>query len=221
MAVAGTSLSIDIRAGGWNRPNGPKAPRLGLRVLIGGRQACVSASDTSAAHADRLAERAVAMAREAPEDPYAGLADPARLARELGSGGAGTVRRRARTRVPPRWRPTPAAPKPPRWPRPGITQVEASAGYGRRQRASGRHQRLFAAAMRAPRGRSPPWPSPATAPGWSATGPAKAASIRPTCPRPRSIGALAAERALARAGRAQAQDRHLPGAVMTNASPPR
>jgi PmbA protein len=47
---------------------------------MGRRQACVSASDTSAATVQALAERAVAMAREAPEDPTAGLADPAQLA---------------------------------------------------------------------------------------------------------------------------------------------
>ncbi|MEL6649150.1 MAG: DNA gyrase modulator, partial [Pseudomonadota bacterium] len=52
---------------------------IGLRVLIGGRQACVSASDTSKTTIATLAERAVAMAREAPEDPHAGLAEAAQL----------------------------------------------------------------------------------------------------------------------------------------------
>ena len=49
---------------------------LGLRVLIGQRQACVSSSDTSDATLAAMAERAVAMAREAPEDPWCGLARP-------------------------------------------------------------------------------------------------------------------------------------------------
>jgi PmbA protein len=48
-------------------------------VLIGQRQACVSVSDTSDATIAAVAERAVAMAREAPNDPYAGLADPSQL----------------------------------------------------------------------------------------------------------------------------------------------
>ncbi|MCC0070577.1 MAG: TldD/PmbA family protein, partial [Rhodobacteraceae bacterium] len=54
---------------------------IGLRVLIGRRQACVSASDISARTMAEMAERAVAMAREAPEDATIGLAEPADLAR--------------------------------------------------------------------------------------------------------------------------------------------
>ena len=41
----------------------------------------MSASDTSDATIAALAERAVAMAREAPEDPTVGLADPGQIAR--------------------------------------------------------------------------------------------------------------------------------------------
>ncbi|MFQ5567598.1 MAG: TldD/PmbA family protein, partial [Paracoccaceae bacterium] len=48
---------------------------LGLRVLIGQRQACVSSSDARAETLAEMAERAVAMAREAPEDPWCGLAE--------------------------------------------------------------------------------------------------------------------------------------------------
>ncbi len=55
---------------------------IGLRVLVGRRQACVSASDTSTTTITAMAERAVAMAREAPEDPFAGLADPSQLAQD-------------------------------------------------------------------------------------------------------------------------------------------
>ena len=80
LAVAGQSQSIDIRAGKLEQAERSEAVEIGLRVLIGGRQACVSASDVSPATVERLAERAVAMAREAPEDPTAGLADPGQLA---------------------------------------------------------------------------------------------------------------------------------------------
>lgn len=81
LATAGTSLSIDIRAGKLEQAERSEGAEIGLRVLIGGRQACVSASDTSDATIRRLAERAVAMATEAPSDPYAGLADPGQIAR--------------------------------------------------------------------------------------------------------------------------------------------
>src|SRR5690606_7718437 len=53
---------------------------LGLRVLIGKRQAIVSSTDLSPATLDILVERAIDMARVAPEDPWCGLADPAELA---------------------------------------------------------------------------------------------------------------------------------------------
>lgn len=80
LAVAGTALSIEIRKGALEQAERSEGVEIGLRVLMGRRQACVSASDTSAATIQALAERAVAMAREAPEDPNAGLAEPSQLA---------------------------------------------------------------------------------------------------------------------------------------------
>ena len=80
MAVAGRSVSLDIRAGALEQVERAEGTEIGLRVLIGRRQAFVSASDLSDRTITTLAERAVAMAREAPEDPTAGLADPGQLA---------------------------------------------------------------------------------------------------------------------------------------------
>lgn len=82
LAIHGSSLTIDVRRGMLEQAERAEGTELGLRVLFGGRQACVSASDVSDRTIAALAERAVAMAREAPDDPYAGLADPADLARE-------------------------------------------------------------------------------------------------------------------------------------------
>ncbi|MFT7060305.1 MAG: PmbA protein, partial [Pseudorhodobacter sp.] len=79
IAVDGIATSIDIRAGKLEQAERSEGVELGLRVLIGQRQACVSVSDTSDATIAAVAERAVAMAREAPNDPYAGLADPSQL----------------------------------------------------------------------------------------------------------------------------------------------
>ncbi|MEC9346317.1 MAG: metallopeptidase TldD-related protein [Pseudomonadota bacterium] len=53
---------------------------IGLRVLVGQRQAVVSGTDFKADALDELAARAVAMARISPEDRFCGLADPALLA---------------------------------------------------------------------------------------------------------------------------------------------
>ena len=58
MALSGTSQSIDIRAGALEQAERSEDVEIGLRVLIGGQQACVSASDTSPATLARLAERA-------------------------------------------------------------------------------------------------------------------------------------------------------------------
>lgn len=80
LAVSGTALSIEIRKRALEQAERSEGVEIGLRVLVGKRQACVSASDTAPATITALAERAVAMAREAPEDATAGLAEPSQLA---------------------------------------------------------------------------------------------------------------------------------------------
>ncbi len=80
LAVDGTSLSIDVLKGKLEHAERSEGIELGLRVLIGQRQACVASSDISDAAIARMAEQAFAMAREAPEDSSAGLADPGQLA---------------------------------------------------------------------------------------------------------------------------------------------
>src|SRR3954470_17785147 len=75
------SLSISVRMGDLEEVEREESRDLGLRVFIGKRQASVSGSDISAEARAKLVDRCLAMARLAPEDPYAGLADPERLAR--------------------------------------------------------------------------------------------------------------------------------------------
>ncbi|MBK5927624.1 TldD/PmbA family protein [Rhodobaculum claviforme] len=75
LAIEGRSLAIDVRAGQLEQAERAEGVEIGLRVLIGRRQACVSASDTRPDTLHEMAARAVAMAREAPEDPHVGLAD--------------------------------------------------------------------------------------------------------------------------------------------------
>jgi len=82
MAVDGAAVSIDVRKGSLEQAERAEGVEIGLRVLVGKRQACVSASDIGARTIAEMAERAVAMAREAPEDPTLGLAEPAQLAHE-------------------------------------------------------------------------------------------------------------------------------------------
>ena len=75
------SLSITVRNDALEEVEREESRDLGLRVCVGKRQATVSGSDISAEARAKLIERAVAMARLAPEDPYAGLADAGQLAR--------------------------------------------------------------------------------------------------------------------------------------------
>ncbi len=82
IATRGSSLSIDVRDGTLEHAERAEGTDIGLRVLIDKRQACVSASDTRAQTITTMAERAVAMAREAPQDPNLGLAEPSQLARD-------------------------------------------------------------------------------------------------------------------------------------------
>ncbi|MEM6739259.1 MAG: metallopeptidase TldD-related protein [Pseudomonadota bacterium] len=83
VALEGTSISIDVRAGALEQAERSESIDVGLRVMIGQRQACVSSSETTAETFAEMAARAVAMAREAPEDPGVMLAPTARLAREI------------------------------------------------------------------------------------------------------------------------------------------
>src|SRR5579871_1576201 len=75
------ALSVSVRSGALEEVEREEARDLGVRVFIGKRQAVVSGSDVSADARAKLVERVVAMARLAPEDPYAGLAPAERLAR--------------------------------------------------------------------------------------------------------------------------------------------
>jgi PmbA protein len=78
--VQGASLSIAERLGKPEKLERAEGRDLGLRVFVGKRQAIVSSSDISSQALGELADRAVAMAKAVPEDPFCGIADPADLA---------------------------------------------------------------------------------------------------------------------------------------------
>lgn len=133
VAIAGTSVSIDVRGGVLEEAQRAEGTDIGLRVFVGHRSANVSASDTSDRTVEEMAQRAVAMAAEAPEDPHAGIAETTQLATDVDAARLDLVD---------------ASPEPdPKWLEDqariaessaqsisGVTQVQsASAGYGRRQ----------------------------------------------------------------------------------------
>jgi PmbA protein len=83
VAMRSVSLSVEVRDGAVEESERAEGNDMGLRVLVGRRQAVVSTNDIEGDWIEALAERAVAMARVAPEDKYAGLADPKLLARSI------------------------------------------------------------------------------------------------------------------------------------------
>src|SRR3984893_4259476 len=80
--VEGTSLSHARRLGKTEKLERSEGQDLGLRVLVGKQQAMVSSSDRSPKMLTELVERAVAMARAIPEDPFCGLATPDEITKD-------------------------------------------------------------------------------------------------------------------------------------------
>ena len=81
VCVRGISLSVEVRHGKIEETGRAEGDDFTLRAFVGRRSASVSANVV--ADPSELAERAVAMARVAPEDPYTGLADADRLAKSF------------------------------------------------------------------------------------------------------------------------------------------
>ena len=198
LAVEGTSVSIDIRAGKLEQAERAEGIEIGLRVLIGGRQACVSASDISDATIARLAERAVAMAREAPADPHAGLADPDQIARNWDLA-ALEMHDPAPEPDAPALEAAARAVELAAMATKGITQVEASAAYAQRKMhlaASNGFSGGYGRTSHSPSAVAFTGEGTAMERDWAAEGRIFAADM----PGAEGIGALAGERALQRAG---------------------
>ena len=71
---------MQVKPGDLARERKPsRSAAAAKRTVIGRRSASVSSSDLSREALEALVERAVSMAREAPEDPYSGLAPEERL----------------------------------------------------------------------------------------------------------------------------------------------
>ena len=83
VAMRSVSISVEVRDGATEASERSEGNDMGLRVLVGRRQAVVSTNDLRGDGIPALAERAVAMARVAPEDKFAGLADPSLLAQQF------------------------------------------------------------------------------------------------------------------------------------------
>ncbi len=80
VATRGVSQSVEVRDGSVEESDRSESDNVGLRVFVGQQQAIVSTNDITG-DVDTLAQRAVAMAKVAPPDKFAGLADLSLLAR--------------------------------------------------------------------------------------------------------------------------------------------
>ncbi len=78
VCVRGIAMSVDVRLGKVEETRRAEGDDFTLRTFVGRRSATVSANVL--ADPNELAERAVAMAKVAPEDRFTGLADADRLA---------------------------------------------------------------------------------------------------------------------------------------------
>lgn len=76
------TTEVQVRLGELEEVTRSESEEIGLRIFIGRRSASTSSSDLSVDALSGLVERALAMAREAPEDPFAGLAPEERLYRD-------------------------------------------------------------------------------------------------------------------------------------------
>jgi PmbA protein len=83
VVVRSVSQSVEIRDGAVEESERAEGDDLGLRVLVGKKQAIASTNDLSPAATQELVARAVAMAKVAPEDKFAGLADEKLLAHDF------------------------------------------------------------------------------------------------------------------------------------------
>lgn len=82
VAMQADGISMEVREGALETAERAEGIQIGLRVLVGNSQACVSISDARDSAILTMAERAIAMAREAPEDLFCGLADPDQLSQD-------------------------------------------------------------------------------------------------------------------------------------------
>ena len=82
MAVEQSEMSVSIREGSVENLERSEATGVGLRVFAGQSSAIISGSVLTSESLQKLAERALAMAKAAPPDAFCGLADPSQLAKE-------------------------------------------------------------------------------------------------------------------------------------------
>ncbi len=81
--VRSVGMAQSVRLGQPERREREENQDIGLRLMIGKRQASASSADLTPKALEALVERVIAMAKAVPEDPYIGLAEPEQLAKDF------------------------------------------------------------------------------------------------------------------------------------------
>ncbi len=79
----GSSTSVSVRQGKIEEVGRSESRDIGIRVFAGQSSAIIAGSVLTPEAIGKLAERALAMAKLAPADPYSGIADPSQLATQI------------------------------------------------------------------------------------------------------------------------------------------
>jgi PmbA protein len=83
LAMESRSTEVSINHGKVEKLEQSESNDIGLRVFVGNSSALISSSVFDSASLDRLVERAIDMAKLAPPDPFAGIADASLLATDV------------------------------------------------------------------------------------------------------------------------------------------
>jgi len=81
LVIDGSSLEVAVREGTIENLEQSEACEVGLRVFAGQSSAAIATSKIDQAGIERIAAQAVAMAKAAPPDPYAGIANAEEIAK--------------------------------------------------------------------------------------------------------------------------------------------
>jgi PmbA protein len=82
LVIDGRSLEVGVREGAIENLEQSEACEVGLRVLVGQSSAAIATSKIDDGDIERIAEQAVAIAKAAPSDPYAGIATASEIAKD-------------------------------------------------------------------------------------------------------------------------------------------
>ncbi len=207
LLVENVSASVSYRLGNLEDVERSESADLGLRVFVGNRVAMISSSDFSADSLAALPERAIAMARLAPEDRFAGLAPRGPPGQSHSGPGPGRQGRAHRRKF---WSSAPVLPNRRAWRFQASPIPKAAAPVSRAWASRLPPAKVFSAAMPAPATISAWRCWRAKAPAWSAIMTMPAPAMPTDLPSAEAIGKSAGEKAVRRLDPRKVKSQNVP-----------